>query len=359
MKSKKLFSALILLTLITATLAGYSQERVAKTYQKEFSLTEKSNIYLENSFGQMNIENWDKNSISITIEIKVDYPEGEKATRLLNAINIEFNQTGDDISAITKIEEDFVHSWGRHFDSDSKDFSIDWEVKMPKQSNVTIANKYGDIFVNELTGKSKIELRYGNLKANKIFRDNTDPLSNLTLSYGNASIDEVNWFKADIKYAKLNIIKGKAIVLISRYSKISVDQVSSIVSESKYDTYSIGTISNFVGEGGYTSYRFDELNKKFDLTAKYGDVKIDRIPASFESIKFDGGYTSIYAGIDPSASYYLNAEAGYGSIKYNEQGKLNRIESPTHTEVDGLVGKDSNTKSKVEITVKYGSARLY
>lgn len=358
MKTIRFLSALILLALTTTAPVAVGQERVAKTYQKEFSLTDNSSIYLENRFGQMNIENWDKNSISITVEIKLDYPEGDKAARLLKAINIEFNQLGDDISAITKIDEDFMRSWGNLFDSDSKDFSIDWEVKMPKQSNITLVNKYGDIFINELTGKCKIELKYGNLKANRILRDNTDPLSNLTIGYGNATIDEVSWFKADIKYAKLNIVKAKAVVLISKYSKVSIDQVSSVVSESKYDTYSIGAVSNFVGEGGYTTYRFEELTKKLDLTVKYGEVKIDRIPATFESIKFIGGYTSINAGIDPLASYYLTADVAYGNIKYNPESKLNRIEGTTHTEVDGLVGKDENTKSKVSIIVKYGSARL-
>lgn len=357
MKAIRLLSAFVLLSLITAMVAE-GQERIAKTYQKEFALTDNSNIYLENRFGQMNIENWDKNSISITVEIKVDYPEGDKAERLLKAINIEFNQTGDEISAITKIEEDFMKSWDRMFDSDSKDFSIDWEVKVPKQCNISLKNRYGDIFVNELTGKCKIELRYGNLKANKIIRDNSDPLSSLIIGYGNATIDEVKWFKADIQYGKLNIDKAKAIVIVSKYSKIMIDQVSSVVSESKGDTYSIGTISNFVGEGGYTTYRFDELTKKLDLNVKYGDVKIDRVPTNFESIKFTGGYTSIYAAIDPSASYKLTADVAYGSVKYNSQSRLNRIEGPTHTEIDGLVGTDENTKSKVEITVKYGSARF-
>jgi hypothetical protein len=356
MKTVKLLSALVLLT-ITAIVAN-GQDRVAKTYQKDFTLTESSNIYLENRFGQMNIENWDKNSISITIEIKVDYPEGDKATRLLNAINIEFAQTGNDVSAITKIEEDFMKKWNRHFDNDSKDFSIDWEVKMPKQTSITLVNKYGDIFVNELTGKSKIELRYGNLKAYKLMKDNNDPLSSLEIAYGNATIDEVNWFKVDIKYGKLNIVKAKALVVVSRYSKIAVDQVSSIVSESKYDAYSIGTITNFVGEGGYSNYRFDELSKKLDLTVKYGDVRIERVPAGFESIKFEGGYSGISAGIDPQASYYLTGSASYGDIKFNSENRINRIENPTHLEVEGVIGNDQNTKSKVNITVKYGNAKL-
>jgi hypothetical protein len=306
----------------------------------------------------MNIENWDKNSISITIEIKVDYPESEKTTRLLKAINIEINQVGDNISAITKIDDDYMKPWNKLFDSDSKDFSIDWEVKMPKQTNLDITNRYGDIFINELTGKCKIDLRYGNLKANRIFRDNNDPLSSLTLGYGNATIDEVNWFKVDIQYAKLDIVKAKAIALVSKYSKVVIDQVSSMVSESKGDTYSIGKVSNFVGKGDYVSYRFEELTKKLDLTTRYGDVRIDKIPANFESIKFNGSYTSIYAGIDPSASYMLNGNSSYGNIKFNSQGKVNRSENSSHIEIDGLVGSDENTKSKVDITVRYGNARL-
>ena len=229
---------------------------------------------------------------------------------------------------------------------------------MPKQASITLVNKYGDIFVNELTGKSKIELRYGNLKAYKLLRDNNDPLSSLYIAYGNATIDEVNWFKADIKYGKLNIDKAKALVIVSKYSKIAIDQVSSIVSESKYDVYSIGTISNFVGEGGYTNYRFDELTKKLDLTLKYGDIKIGRVPSGFESIKFIGGYSSISAGIDPQASYYLTGSASYGNIKFQTENRINRIEDPTHVEVEGIIGNDQNTKSKVDISVKYGSARL-
>jgi len=358
MKTKKLLSAFLLSIAVFASQLAIGQEKVAKTFQKDFTLTAKSNIYIENRFGQVNIENWDKNNLSITIEVKTNMMSNDKIEKLIKSVNIEFSQSGDKISAITKIDESFIKSWNHLFDDDSKDFSIDWEVKMPKNINLELLNKYGDIFINELTGHCKIDIKYGNLKANRIYCDNADPITSLSVGYGNATIDEVNWFKADIKYGKLNIVNAKAIVLISKYSKIAIDQASSIVSESKYDSYSIGTISNFVGEGGYTTYRFDELTKKFDLTAKYGDVKIKKVPANFESIKFNGGYTSILAGIDPSASYMLTAEIGYGNLRYNNQNRLSRIEGNTSIEADGLVGTDANTKSKVSVIVRYGSARF-
>ncbi len=348
---------LILTSLVLTVYAG--DEKVTKTYSKEFGLNSGSNINIENRFGQVNIENWDNNSVSFTIVVKVEHPNREKAEKILNAIDIEFSQDGDDISAITRIDDNMMKSWNSHiFDNSSKEFSIDWEVKMPRQTNLKIYNKYGDIFINELTGKTDIELKYGNLKANKILRDNSDPLSTLQLAYGNASIEEVNWFKFDVKYSKISIVKAKAVVALSKYSKVSIDLVSSVVTETKYDTYVIGKVANFVGEGGYTNFKITELTKKLDLTSKYGDVNIESIPSTFESIRFSAGYASIYAGIDQSASYNLDANINYGSIKYASPAKVNRIETPTHIEVNGLVGANPNTKSKINLNIKYGSAKF-
>ncbi|MBA7588613.1 hypothetical protein ES708_30677 [subsurface metagenome] len=85
------------------------------------------------------------------------------------------------------------------------------------------------------------------------------PLSKLTLGYGKAIIEEVNWLKTDIKYSKMEIEKSKALVIVSKYSKIYVNEGSSIVAESKYDTYDIGHVTNFVCESGYTNYEFFQI----------------------------------------------------------------------------------------------------
>lgn len=354
----KLFKVALtfVLVAVAATLA-MGMEEVNKTYNKEYQVTDNSSIYIQNRFGQVNIENWDKDMISFFVEVKVDHPDRDKAQRMLNAINVTFSQEDDKISAITSIEEKMMDSWN-NFGLSSKELSINYKVKMPKHLSIELVNKYGDIFINELTGATFIDLKYGNLKANKIVRGNSENINSLTIGYGNASIDETEWFKIDIKYGSLSIIKSKALVVVSKYSKITVDEASSIVSESKYDTFRIGTVTNFVSESGYTNYNFSEVRKKLDITTKYGDVRIDRVSADFESINFRGNYASIYAGISASASYNLTGHVAYGGIKYNENNRVSRIEGNTKIEVSGLVGSNANTKSTVNVTVKYGSAKL-
>lgn len=331
-----------------------------KKFDKEFNVDKSTNLLIDNRFGQVSIENWDKSSILIEVLITVENSNKERAERMLSAIDITLEQLGNEVRGITKVDERLMKSASSLFNigSSSKEINIDYTVKMPKHIDVNLKNKYGDMFIDELTGHTEINLKYGNLKANRIIYGSNDPLSMLTLGYGNASIDEVDWMRFDIKYANVDVVKGKALVVLSKYSKVSVSKVSSLVVDSKYDTYTIGTIANIVGESGYTTYRINKLGKKLDIKSRYGDVRIEEVADMFESISFEGKYASIYAPIGSSVSYKIDGEASYGGLKYNSPARVNRVERTNSLSVNGTVGEKQSPKASVKVNVKYGSAQL-
>jgi hypothetical protein len=356
-KFKQLLVLAVAVLLAMPTQAN--MDRLNKNFQKEFDVEKGSRVRIENRFGQINIENWDKNSVFIDVEVTVDHPSKEKSERMLAAISVSIEKVGNDVVAITTIDEKLLNSIGGNIlGSSSKEIKIDYKVRMPKYMNLTLFNKFGDVFINEVTGHAKIELKYGNLKANRIVYGNNAPLSSLTLGYGNATIEEVDWLKLDIKYSNVTITRSKALAILSKYSKINVDNTSSMVLESKYDTYTIGRISNIVGESGYTNYRIEQLDKKLDISSRYGDIKVTNVPATFELIKFNGSYSSISAIISESAVYAISGEASYGSITYGSPNRVSRIEGNTKMEVSGTVGGESNSPAQVKINIRYGNARL-
>ena len=361
MKTYKTFlSVLVALTVVftTATVNSYAN-KLNKTFKQEFKADKESIVKINNRFGQVSIENWENNSVLIEVEVTIEHPSRDRAERMLSAISITLEQVGKEIRGITQIDDKLIRSVSNiNFGSSSKEIRIDYKVKMPKHLNVNLTNKYGDIFIDELTGHSKIDLKYGNLKANRIIYGSSDPLAMLTLGYGNASIDEVDWMRFDIKYANVDIVKSKALVVLSKYSKISVDMASSMVVDSKYDTYTIGTIANLVGDSGYTTYRLKKLDKKLDVRTRYGDVRIEDVANTFESITFEGSYASLYAPIASSVSYQFDGEASYGGLNYNTPARVNRIESSNKLSVNGRVGERENPNAMVKVRVRYGSARL-
>lgn len=360
MKAPKFKSALllILVQILVITTALAASEEFSKNLHKEYDADENTLLFIQNKFGDVDINNWDKDQVTIDVTITIDHPNEEKAKELIDYIDVAFSQTGNTIKAITEIDDKFSKWNSFSLGNNRKEFSIDYKVNIPKNIQLELENKYGSVFINEITGHSKIFVKYGNLKANKIIWDNKKPLSEVYLAYSNGKIDECKWLNLTLKYSKLEIEKCKALIAVTKYSKLYIDKGSSIVCESKYDVYKIGSLTNFVTTSAYTDFEIDEIYKKLEFDNRYGSINIDYVPKDFESIEIENEYGNIDIGIDMNASYNIKGYAKYADIDYPNEGRVSRIKESTSLSVDGLVGSDSSTKSTVKIETKYGSVDL-
>jgi len=350
--------ALLLITLLTASLS-LSAEEVKKEFHKEFTPGPNTTLDISNRYGDVVITSWDQNQIVIDVKVTVELPSKEKAEKLLSYIDVQFTGEGDLIKARTVIDDKFSFSgWG----GESKKFSIDYNVKMPAGIPLTLANRYGNTKITELTSLVNLDIKYGNLTAGKLTRGNEKPWSSLNLAYGKGTIDEAGWMTLTIRYTgNLDITKSTALLLDSKYSKLSLGETSSVVGESKYDNIRIGSIKNLDLDNGYSDVNIETLFTKLRYEGSYGSFSIASIPAEFESLDLATRYMGVKLGIADNASYELDGHVRYGGIKYNEDNfKFNRrIIENNSTEIAGVVGKEDSPSSKVKIEASYGSVRLY
>jgi hypothetical protein len=277
----------------------------------------------------------------------------------LGYIDVRFTEGENLISAKTVIDDNFSFTgWG----GDSKKFSIDYNIKMPAGTSLTLANKYGNTDINELNGLVNLDIKYGSLTAGKLTRGNIKPLNSLNLAYGKGTINEAGWLDLTVRYVgSFGIEKSQALLLDSKYSKLSLGEISSIVGESKYDNIKISQINNLVLENGYCDVNVGELTKKLTYNGSYGSLSIESIPEGFDMLDTDTRYMGIKLGINESASYRLNAKLSYGGLKYNEDKFRNekRIVENNSSEISGTIGDDASPASMVNISSSYGSIRLY
>ncbi len=353
------YALIIVLALFTGFTTRAAEDEYSKKIHKEYDTNEQTHLDLTNKYGDVEITNWSKNTLVIDVKITVDHRSEEKAKELLDHITVNFNQNDNTIEVETEIEENFnKSSWFFDFDSNNKKFSIDYEIKMPKSLQLTLENKYGDVFLDEVTGQADLTVKYGNLKANKILRNNTKPLSKIYLAYSDGTIEEANWLKMTLKYSKMEVNKSTALIAVTKYSKLYTNETSSIVAESKYDHYYLGDVENLVSESKYTDYKLDQLNKKLDVNTKYGDIDISYIPKTFEEITIDNKYGHIDLKIDKAASYKIDGTAEYGDIDYPESKNVNRMEENTDLKIHGIIGKAKNPKSNIKLKTKYGDIEI-
>jgi hypothetical protein len=349
---------LLFLTLLLVNLTLQAQE-ITKEFHKEYTAGPNTTLDISNRYGDVVIQSWDKDQVIIDVKVTVELPNKEKAQKMISYIDVQFSESENLISVKTVIDDKFNFTgWG----SDSKKFSIDYNVKMPAATALSLANKYGNTDIDELHGLVDLDIKYGNLTAGKLTRGNIKPLSSLNLAYGKGTIDEAGWLDLTIRYAgNFGITKSQALLLDSKYSKLSLGETSSIVGESKYDNLRISRINNLVLENGYSDVNIEELTKKLTYEGSYGSFSVENIPAGFETISTDTRYMGVKLGIAESASYMLEAKVSYGGLKYNEDNFKNqrRIVENNSSEISGTIGYEESPTSKVNVTASYGSVRLY
>ncbi len=354
----KISNYLLIAALLYIAIPIYAaKDEFSKTLQKEYNVHENTSLEVVNKYGEIHIEDWDRQLIRIDVKITVEHNNKAEADELLKMINVSFSEIGDAVKAITEIEDGFGNSRGWFGNHEGKKFRIDYQINIPKSISLKLSNKYGNIFLSNLSGMLEIDLKYGNLNINNITRGDSKPINQIAVAYGKATIDQANWVKLSLSYSKASFQSCKALIAVSKYSKINLDKASSIVAESAYDDYSIGDLTNVVLTGRYSHYNFRSISKKLDAEAKYSDINVESIPNGFESIKVENAYGKINLGIDPSASYELNAFVKYAGINYPENNRISRIAQNAQTTVKGHVG-NVKSESKVDINSSYGGVNL-
>jgi len=337
--------------------ANASKEEFTKNIQKEFSADNNTSLEVNNKFGKINIVDWDKPLIQIHVKITLNHNNKAKAEQLLDMINVEFSQEGNSIKAVTQIGDKFGTSKGWSESNENKDFHIDYQICIPKKISLKLRNKYGDIFLDELEGVIDVNLKYGDININKLTRGNQKPYNNIQLDYGKANIEQANWINLNLGYSKAFLQSCNTLIIISKYSKVNIEKANMLAGESGYDGYVIKNLDNFIMTGKYSDYKIGQVTNKIDVTTKYSNLQVDLIKHSFESINIDNNYGKISLGIDPAASYELNANVRYASINYPNNDRISRINQNNEITVTGIVG-GQKANSKVTIKSSYGSVNL-
>jgi uncharacterized lipoprotein YehR (DUF1307 family) len=359
MRKSNYKSGMLLFLSIVIVSYTLSAQEVTKEFHKEFAAGANTTLEISNKYGDIVVQSWDKDQIVIDVKVTVELPNKEKAEKLLGYIDVQFSEIENTVSAKTVIDDNFNYTgWG----VDTKKFSIDYNIKMPARTALTLSNKYGNTDIDELHGLVNLDIKYGDITAGKLTRGNEKPLNRIKLAYGKGTIDDAGWLDLSARYVgNIEITKSQALLLDSKYSKLHLRETSSVVGDSKYDNIKIDNIKNLVLDNGYSEVNILSLTKKLNYNGSYGSFSVDMIPAGFESIDIETHFMGVKLGIDESANYKLDAKVSYGGLKYNEDNfKSQRVNVDNNSkEISGTVGKEDNPAAHVNVVSSYGSVKLY
>ena len=174
-----------------------------KNYIKSYTVKANDKLEIDNLYGKIRVNTWNRNEIKVEIQVKVAAKNEADAKQLLDKVSIKNSKIGSKVSFKTNIAKDGV--WNLISGSNKNIYrriEINYVINMPTRNALNISNQWGIIELPDFEGKVVINCSYTNLIAQSL--SNT---AEIHINNGDAKI-------AKLKMSDLNISYGLSLIHI-------------------------------------------------------------------------------------------------------------------------------------------------
>ncbi|WP_237143951.1 DUF4097 domain-containing protein [Pontibacter pamirensis] len=299
---------------VTAEVAAYDVEK-RKTIDKTYKVSRNDMLNIENKFGKIHINTWNKNEVHVKVDIIARCVTESMAQEILDKIKVMESREGSTISFRTHIEPMRVSG------NNNKSFEVNYTISMPEENALTVKNSFGDVYLAALKGKADINVKYGALKCDRL----SNPGNTLTLAYGSGSCGYFNGGSMDVSYGNMN-----------------VEGVNGLQGSSKFSDFKIGS-----------------LGETMEMDIKYGTFAVNNISKNIRKITLSSGFTPINLTFDPNTAFNFDVNVQFGDFRYDKSlVNITSLEKGhTSAEYRGAYG-GASPKGLVSVNSKYGDVKF-
>ncbi|NJB69795.1 hypothetical protein GGR42_000257 [Saonia flava] len=321
---------------------SFGQETVSKKIEKSYGLTNSGELHLNNKYGDVIINGWDRSSVRLTIDVEVTHKKKENAKDLLDRIDVTTKVTKDLVDLTTEIHQGSSGFFARYFskvnpfDLDKSNIKINYTIYLPNNAEMNITNKFGDVIISDWQGKLKTNIEHGDFWIN-------DDLTNahINITFGKLNAKTITYGNITIKNGELDLEGSKQLQLTSSGTTMEIGAISSLEIESSKDEINIDEVKSIHGDLDFTKIHINTLGEEIDIKTKVADFWVSAITKPDSKIYIDQESSEFNISIS-GQSLIFNATL--------EQGLLRIPKSFTDIHTDII----NNSRKIRKINATYG-----
>lgn len=364
---KTLYKTTIFILLVLVGFTSEAKHKKGKyTKKKEISnsyaVGNNFNLMVDNVYGEVRIETWDKNEVSYQINIVSNGDNMEKVQQRLNDIHIGVDESKSKLSLITHIDNKkrnsstftaLVKSWfNGESNSTRSHIEINYVIRLPKEANLDLTNDYGFIYIDETKGNTRINSDYGGVMADALLSSSN--VINLDYSSG-SDIVHMRQAEVNLAYSSIHLHHVGFLDLAADYCTTKIDSIKDLTFNIDYGSIAVNRGRKIKGNADYVQVKIGEVEEFVDVNLSYGGVKINHIKKGFSLANIQADYATIKVGIDYSEEFVLDISTNYANIKGVQDF------TSVHKDNDDYRGynKNKDTTKRVSINADYGSVSIF
>ncbi len=313
-----------------------------RTVEKTFNVDKNPLLEMDGKYSDFIITTWDQSQIDFKVNIIVRCDNEDKLKAKFNSIDILLEQEGNKVTAETEFGD-------YKYKTFNGSMTIKYYVQVPADVAMDLETKYGDITIDEVREKLKVDIKYGDLKVDNILID--DITKNvIEVKYGNINIDNVNKMALWMEYGDAKINTCDYIDGTLKYSKIFITDLNHCMLELKYSDARIEKADKvlFVNTA-YSDMKVRNITGRLSVNMRYSDLTATATSLT-PVIEIDGAYSDANLYLNEDASFNYSLRSSYGDITFKGFFDTSSIGGQGHY--------GEGERGSLNITTKYGDVDI-
>ena len=237
-------------------------------------------------------------------------------------------------------------------------------IKSPDYINVTIDNSFGNIEIEELSGKADISISHGSVNAIRLARGNEKPVNTIVVRHSKATISNAGWLGMELYHSPMiEIGTTQAISAVSEFSDVTIGSVNSLVINSKSDKYKVERLARGVVEASLSTIEISSLTEILRVDAALSTLKVGRLATGFGEVNLTGRSSVYTIGIPSVTPYRISAISRGGAtinVPADDREFLSKEASvPGVFIISGSGGGGTNAKSAINADLNSGKLEIF
>jgi len=289
-----------MLFILLSSINLYAQvPEYTKQVVKSFRINSGVTLDIANKYGKVQIITWNTDSVKFIIDLRIRTKDASKLQKLKQTIDFEFIPGQFYLVAHTKIGDsgsdvfkEIVDIAGSYL-SAANSVTINYTVMVPANIPLKIENKFGDVYLDDLSGSLNLTLSYGDLTCNRL-----NEKSEIRITSGSA---EVNYLKDGVlylSYGNIHIRDAERLTADTRSSNVTIDRSATLKINSRRDKLFLNDIGSLSGESYFSRVNGGILHGDMNFKSRYGDITLDFIRKGFSEVNITAEYADVSLGFE-------------------------------------------------------------
>ena len=351
-----LFNKALLLTglYLLSAFGAYAEryEEKEKVINKSFDVKSTVELAIENKHGEVHVNTWDKNQITIKVTVKAVKRTADRAQELLDQIRIDIDdrRSSNLISVETKIDGNINNRGGEGFE-------INYEVNMPKNNPLDLKNKHGATYLDDFNGPLKVRVAHGKFRGGAI----TSTDARIDNAFGGTELKSFAGGSIEIQHGSLEVETIGSVKMDIAHSNVEIDQAKSIELDLSHSRMTLEEVDDLEGSLAHSSLNLDKLNKSLVADTQHaGRFVVGKVDANFQKIDLDGQFTTFDLTLDRGVSCKFDAKFSFGDVRYlgSEIDMKYRNIDKHSAEYRTVIGSNQSPTSSIRVRGQHGDLKI-